>query len=61
MPVIMEFYNGFVMKNFKCSYPASNYWIDFPFTGGVYHVIRCLYTEYLRNLKFKMFHKFGFS
>ena len=31
---------------------ASNYLTDFPFTGVYYCVIRCLYTDYLRNLKF---------
>ena len=52
MPVIAEFYNGFVMKTLNVHISGSNDPIDFPFTGGAYHVIRCLYTGYFRNLKF---------
>ena len=58
MPVLTEFYNGLVMKTLNVNIFASNYPFDFPFTGGAYHAIRCLYTEYLRNLKF---HKLSFS
>ena len=50
MHVIMEIYNGLVMKTLNVYISGSNDPIDFPFTGGVYHVIRCLHTEYLRNI-----------
>ena len=52
-------HNGLVMKVLNIHISGSNDLIDFPFTGGVYHVIRCLYTEYLRNLK--LCHKLSFS
>ena len=51
MPVITEFYNGLVMKTLNVHIFGSNDLIDFTFTGGVYCVTRCPYTEYLRNLK----------
>ena len=38
-------------KTLNVCISASPYLIDFPFTGGVQHVISCLYTENLRNLK----------
>ena len=41
-----------VMKTLNVHISGSNDPIDFPFTGGVHHVIRFLYTEYPRNLKF---------
>ena len=46
-----NFYNGLVMKTLNVHISGSNDPIDFLFTGAVYHVIRCLYTEYLRNLE----------
>ena len=52
MLVITEIYNGLVMKTLNVHIFGSNDPIDFTFTGGAYHVLRCLYTEYLRNLKF---------
>ena len=53
----IEFYNGIVMNVIRLRllnvyFFASNYPIDFPFTGGIYQVIRGLYTKYLRNLNF---------
>ena len=46
------------MKTWNVYISGSNDPIDFPFKGGIYHVIRCLYTEYLRNLK--KIHKLSF-
>ena len=46
------FYNGIVMKTLNVHISGSNDLIDLPFTGGVYHIIRCPNTEYLRTLKF---------
>ena len=39
------------MKTLNVYISGSNDLIDFPCTGDLYHVIRCPYTEYLRNLK----------
>ena len=39
------------MKTLNVHISGSNDPIDFLFTGGAHLVLRCLYTEYLRNLK----------
>ena len=38
------------MKILNVHISGSNDLIDFLFTGHAYHVIRFLYTEYVRNL-----------
>ena len=45
-------HNGLVLKTLNVRIFGSSGLINFPFTGGMYHIIRYLYIEYFRNLNF---------